>query len=208
MYAVSLLVGYIFIKQIDTSNPIINALFNSGFGMSVVIVVGIFVFMMNLTSIIAVSKDGKNSILIKYIPISLFNQFKYKISIGEFLNSIYVFELVLISSTVVNNFINLILLFIILELINILFEKMKFIIDVIKPKVKWENEYVMMKQNTNVMYILFFTIILAILCILLGFLITNIYIYLLLIFIVSFSFNILINKYIKCNDIKIFKKIH
>ena len=49
-----------------------------------------------------------------------------------------------------------------LSLINLIGEKLKLIIDLNKPKLKWEGEYTMMKQNTNIMYELFYTFVVGI----------------------------------------------
>ena len=57
-------------------------------GTAIFICIGQVFYMMNFCSIIAVSKESKNSIIIKYIPVKLKTQFNIKISLGILLNMI------------------------------------------------------------------------------------------------------------------------
>ena len=57
-------------------------------GTAIFLSIGQVFYMMNFCSIIAISKESKNSIITKYVPIKLNKQFNIKISIGIILNMI------------------------------------------------------------------------------------------------------------------------
>lgn len=181
---------------------------NQTIGVAMFIAVGQVFYMMNFSSIIAISRESKNAIFTKYIPLKLNKQFKLKLTIGTLIN--------LIAGTLVTTFyymctnskITTLLIFIELLLINLIGEKTKLLIDLKKPQINWNSEYTMMKQNTNVMYILFYTLIVIGILILLS-QTTNIKeIYLITIIIISTTINTLINKYINQKENKIFEKLY
>ena len=58
----------------------------------------------------------------------------------------------------VKNLAPTIIMFTILYLLNSIGEKIKLLIDIRKPQINWDNEYTMMKQNTNIMNVLFYTL--------------------------------------------------
>ena len=115
--------------------------------------------MMNFTSIIAISRESKNAILTKYIPISLQKQFKLKVSLGVLLNLLAGILVTIFYYMSVHNVFATILIAIELVILNIIGEKFKLLTDLRKPQIDWNSEYTMMKQNTNVMYILFYTLL-------------------------------------------------
>ena len=106
-----------------------------------------------------------------------------------------------------NNIIYSVFLLVISIGLNLLGEKIKILIDLKNPRIKWDSEYAMMKQNTNVMYELFYTMIVILISILAGFIITNIKIYFSIMILAILIINIRLNKYIFKNDTKIFENI-
>ena len=164
-------------------------------------------YMLNFASIIAVSKEERASIITKYIPIKLSRQLNLKLLIGKIINFISSIVIVSLYYICTNNIIYSVFLLIISIGLNSLGEKIKILIDLKNPRIKWDSEYAMMKQNTNVMYELFYTMIVILISILAGFIITNINIYFSIMILAILIINIRLNKYIFKNDTKIFENI-
>ncbi len=186
----------------------LNEIASSTMGIAMFIGIGQVCYMMNFTSIIAISKESKNAIITKYIPINLIKQFKLKTFLGLTTNSISTILVTTFYYMCTKNIIYSILLLILLIQINFIGEKVKLLIDLNKPQITWDNEYTMMKQNTNVMYELFYTLLLGGIILLIGNFINSIKIFLIINFIVFVILNYFINKYINKNNYKIFSKIY
>ena len=99
------------------------------------------------------------------------------------------------------------MIFAILMLINMICEKIKLLIDLRNPQISWDNEYTMMKQNTNVMYELFYTLIVIGILSIISVIIKNITLYLILILAISIIINTIINEYIYKKQKFIFRKV-
>ena len=185
----------------------INNRFNNVRGLIVFIGIAQVFFMMNFTSIIAVSRDGFNSKFMKFVPISLYKQFIVKSIPGIVLNTIPAILMTIFFFSMTHNHLNTILILIILMLSNILGEKLKIIIDLLKPWMDWKTEYTMMKQNTNVFYELFYTMSILGLFFLLGMIASNIILFLALVISVLLIANIVINIFIYKKRRYLFSKI-
>ena len=181
---------------------------NTPRGQAVFLGVGDVFFMMNFCSIIGVSKDSKSAILIKSMPMGLYSQFNLRTLIGKIIN---MFSGVMITFAywyATKDLIMTIIVFLILFLMDSLGEKVKLLIDLERPKINWDNEYTMMKEHTNVMYVLFYT--LAMLGILFGIalIIKKVSIYLATVLMMYILFNLVVNNLIRKNKNKIFSKIY
>ena len=95
-----------------------------------------------------------------------------------------------------------------LFLINVLGERFKLLIDLNNPQIKWDTEYTMMKQNTNVMYELFYTIIIIIAIEAIGLLINNVILNIVISLIVLIIANAIVTSYVSKNKEKIFNKLY
>ena len=93
-------------------------------------------------------------------------------------------------------------------MLNSFGEKVKILIDMRNPKIDWDNEYTMMKQNTNVMYELFYTIIVLVIIIGLGFLVSNLRFYFPVLISLLLLINLWMNDYLRIRDYKIFEKLY
>lgn len=142
-------------------------------GIAIFLAVGQVFYMMNFSSIVAVSRESTNAILTKYIPVSLVKQFNLKILLGVLVNTFATALVVVFYHMCTKNSGVSFVLFLELTLINIIGERLKLIIDLKRPKLKWDGEYTMMKQNTNIMYELFYTFIVVIILIAISFIIKN-----------------------------------
>ena len=176
-------------------------------GIAIFLSIGQVFYMMNFASIIAISREAKSSILVKYIPIKFENQFKLKLKIGTYTNLVSGILVSFAYYSVIKNITYAILFFAIICLLNIIGEKFKILIDLKNPQVSWDSEYTMMKQNTNVMYELFYT--LAVIGVLVGFsfLIKNYIVFLSLILALSIIINLSINEFVHNNQNKLMKKV-
>ena len=165
-------------------------------------------YMLNFSSIIAISKEEKSAIISKYLPIKFSEQLKLKMIIGQIINLITGIGISALYYAFTNNIIYRIVILIISIIITLITEKIKILIDLKNPRIKWDSEYTMMKQNTNVMYELFYTMAFILLFIVLGIIIQNIKLYFEIVGIITFIVNIRIGQYLKNNDSKIFERLY
>ncbi len=205
-----IIMGFAFFSRYLDYNLLeaINNKFNNIQGLIVFIGVGQVFFMMNFTSIIAISRDGFNSKFMKFIPIELSKQFNIKSRLGIALNTIPAILMTIFFNSITHNIINSLLIFAILMLLNIMGEKLKIIIDLMKPWLDWKTEYAMMKQNTNVFYELFYTLIVLGVLFLFGRIINNMVAFLLTIASLLLVLNIVINILIYKKQKNLFSKIY
>lgn len=186
----------------------LNELSITSLGTSIYLIVGQLLYMMNFNSVIAVSRDSKYSKLIKYLPISLSKQFRLKLSLGIKINLITAVFVSVCNYIFTKNILSAIILFSILMLLNYMGEAFKLLIDLRKPKINWTSEYTMMKENTNVMYILFYTLIVAGIIFGISKIVASSFSYLLVILFITIVATVFLNKFIEKNQEKIFSKIY
>lgn len=192
---------------VDLISNLMNKMNTSQMAM-IFIAVGEVFFMMNFCSIIGISKESKSAILTKTIPIGFKTQFNLKTYLGKTMNLLSVLIITFAYFQATKNLTQTIVIFAILYLLDSIGEKIKLYIDSRKPQVDWDNEYSMMKQNTNIMNVLFKTLITLVILYLISKLIKNQFAYLIAILILSFIVNSFINNYISRNKNKIFEKIY
>ena len=130
---------------------------------AVCIILGIIqiFFMLSPASLTAVSRDGKNAKFIKYIPISLYSQFIYKGVPQIIINIISIIGVVTtihitIPEIEVKYIFEISMLAILLNIIN---SYIMLIVDLINPKLEWDTEYAVLKQNNNKIFQYVFSII-------------------------------------------------
>ncbi len=191
----------------DTISVFVNTLTN-GIGYAIFLAIGQGFFMINFSSIIAVSKEGRSSVLLKTFPIALEKQFKLKTKIGTLVNTLPIIIICIAHYYIINNFILTITIFFNLELLNIIGEKWKLLVDLNNPQIKWNTEYTMMKQNTNVMYGLFYTIIVIVTIIALGLICQTEKYASIVMFCILVLINLYINNYVHTKEQKIFEKLY
>lgn len=192
---------------VDLISDLMNKMNTSQMAM-IFIAVGEVFFMMNFCSIIGISKESKSAILTKTIPIGFKTQFNLKTYLGKTMNLLSVLIITFAYFLATKNPVQTIVIFAILYFLDSIGEKIKLYIDSRKPQIDWDNEYAMMKQNTNIMNVLFKTLITLVILYLISKLIINQFAYLISILILSFIVNSFINNYISRNKNKIFEKIY
>lgn len=190
--------------QNDFSNII-----NSSFGFMCFMISILVFFLFNNTSITAVSRDGQNSVFMKYIPISLDTQMIYKIIPGILLNIIpivytIIFGIICIPKIQINTVFYII---IVSMLINILNNILMIIVDLKNPKLKWITEQAVVKQNFNMFFGMLFIAIEAVIILILGTYIKDLNYLVITLIIMLVTMILIIKNYINRNKEKIFSKI-
>lgn len=169
-----------------------------------------FFMMMSFTAITAISRDGSNAIFTKYIPISLYKQYLYKIAPSIILNIIPIAIVLGILLFIFPHFwFDILVIFVINMLFNILLSYLMFIVDLKRPKLEWDTEYAVVKQNMNMLYEMIYVFFVMGLLIGLGFLCINLNynITLGIITIIVGLGIILVDQYVYKNQNKLFNKI-
>jgi len=142
------------LNELRNNNVELSNMLNSSLGLMIVLLSGIFFFMFNYLSITAVSREGNDSIFMKYIPISLSKQAYYKIIPGIIVNIIVSIYIVLflrfmipgVSTHVLGN------AFLILFVMNVYNNYIGIVRDLKHPKLGWTSEYEVIKRNLNMFY--------------------------------------------------------
>ena len=110
-------------------------------------IIGLF----NYTSITAISREGKNAYVMKYLPIDLYKQFIYKnipqIFINTILSVIILFAIKFQIPEIENNY--YLIIFILSFLMTIINSFLLVLIDLLLPKIDWDAEYEILKNNKN-----------------------------------------------------------
>lgn len=210
------IITIIFKQKIINNNQEIYDFFNTlslnieGFCAILILLQVLFSFVKY--SAIGISKEGRNAIFLKYIPVDLYKQFCFK-NIVQIVHNVIISIITLCTIKYIIPRIEiyyLIIIFIDAIIINIINSFIMMIIDLKRPNLNWKTEYEVIKQNENIMFQYALTVIF-----------TLIYLYLSKIF-KGINFNIsilgisailmllliLINRYVKKRKYKLFEKIY
>ena len=123
------------------------------------------IFVMSSASLTAISREGKASIFIKYIPISYYKQFLYKSIPQIFINMLAIIVVIFLVNYAVPsiNIGYIFAIFILGMMINIINSHLTLLVDVLRPKLNWDTEYAIVKQNSNKMFQYAFAVIIILL---------------------------------------------
>ena len=119
------------------------------------IILGVIQFftMFIYISITAISRDGENAVFMKYIPVSLYKQYMYKIIPNIIMNIVTIIITLGMAEYLLNlPVITLIALFVVATIMGILQSIAMIIVDLKKPKLNWDSEYAVAKQNLNLVF--------------------------------------------------------
>lgn len=186
-----------------------SKIINTNFGFICFMIAILVFYIFNHTSITAISRDGQNAVFMKYIPISLEKQIMYKIMPGILLNIlpiiyVLIFGIICIPGLEIRTILYTVVVAILINLLNNL---LMIVVDLRNPKLKWITEQAVVKQNFNMFFAMAFIGIETVLVVLLGtFLVDLNYLTIALITILVITI-IILKKYIKNNEEKIFDKI-
>lgn len=180
-------------------------------GMAILMVIQFFSMFIYISAT-AISRDGQNAVFMKYIPVPLIKQIDYKvmpniimttimgiisIGIAQYLFRIPILYLLLITIAAIS--------------IGMLQSYLMIIVDLKKPKLEWNSEYAVVKQNMNLVWPMFLglaniTIIAVLSYVLESFI--NSYIIIGLFILIYLGLTMLVRKYIEKNTNKLFTKIY
>lgn len=118
------------------------------------------IFTISNISITGISREGKNAKFMKNLPIKLYDQFMCKSYVQILINNVFLFMLVLCINKIILEikFLDLMFLFVLFVLINIINSKLMLLIDLINPNLNWDAEYEINKNSKNKIFQYAFTI--------------------------------------------------
>ena len=176
------------------------------------IILGVIQFftMFIYIAITAISRDGENAVFMKYIPVPLYKQYIYKI-----IPNIIMYMVTIIITLGMAEYIlhlpitTLILLFVVATIMGVLQSLVMIIIDLKRPKLSWDSEYAVAKQNLNLIFpVLFSMLNIGIMVGMVGLLKNiNVYLGLGILAILYIVATIAINRYVYNNQYKLADKI-
>lgn len=177
----------------------------------IILGIGQVINFMSITAVTAFSRDGKHAVMIKYLPISLYRQFIYKSIPALFLDMIPSIIIITVAYFIFPNLtIKFALIILLLSvLLNIVRIYLLQILDLKRPKLNWDAEYMLVKQNSNIIISIALLGIIVLLLIYFAkafakFPLTTAIIIISSIFIILF---IIINIFVKKKENKLFREI-
>ena len=213
-----ILIGTVMIPIIDTTiqndenikNSLASITINTEV-IGIILCVAQILFSISSLSLTAISREGRDAILIKYLPVDLYKQFKYKNIPQVVLNilvSIVILGLVYYFIPTIG-ILNILLLFILLLFINLINSYLMLITDLRRPMLNWDSEQSVIKKNDNKVFQYFLMIIMVLIILYLANIFKNINLTLgIIIEIILFSIIfIIIDRLVKKNCKKLFNKI-
>ena len=126
------------------------------------IILGVIQFftMFIYIAITAVSRDGENAVFMKYIPVTLYKQYIYKIIPNIIMYMVSIAITLGIAEYILHlPIITLILLFVVATIMGVLQSILMIIIDLKRPKLNWDSEYAVAKQNLNLIFPMLFSML-------------------------------------------------
>jgi len=129
-----------------------------------IILAGLFAFMLfvassNAVTATSISREGSGLYIMKYLPVSLEKQIKYKVRSGIWISLIAV-VMILMIMVILKLPVLMIVFAGILSVNALLYPALTgIIIDMHNPKLNWDNEQAAVKQNLNVLFNMVFAII-------------------------------------------------
>lgn len=180
--------------------------------MSIILGIIQLIFIFSNISLTTITRKGKNAKFIKYIPMDFYKQFLL-LNIPQILfNNFSIIIILIIMKYYIPaiSIFNILILFILANLLNIINSIVTLIVDFKRPNLNWDNETSAIKENTNKLFQYILTIIIIVFLIYLNKIFNEInfnlaIILTIIIFIIIIFF---INLYVKKNIKKLFEKIY
>lgn len=141
------------LQQEEIKQILNNLQFNSEAVCDILIVLQVLFSISNI-SLTGISREGKQAIFVKYIPIELYKQFVYKAIPQIMLNFIISIIVLGIIWYVVPtiNILYLIMTFAISIFISAINSYLMLIVDLRRPNLNWDTEYAVVKRNDNKLF--------------------------------------------------------
>ena len=121
-------------------------------GVGILCVVQFFLMFIYISAT-AISRDGQNAVFMKYIPVKYMKQIDYKVMPNIIMTSVMSIITVIIAGILIKADILYLLLILITSIIMGVFQSyILIIVDLKKPKLEWNSEYAVVKQNMNLIW--------------------------------------------------------
>lgn len=187
-----------------------NALENSFLTSGIILGVIQFFMMFIYISVTAISRDGESATFMKYIPVSLYRQYIYKIIPNIIMNIVMIIISLGVAMYVLHlPILTLVVLFVVAVIMGILQSILMLIVDLKRPKLNWDSEYAVAKQNMNLIFPVLLSMVNIVVIALMVYLFKDINVYLglavlgCLFMVVTF----MVNKYLYVNQNELADKI-
>ena len=171
-----------------------------------------FFLMFIYISVTAISRDGQNASFMKYIPVKYMKQIDYKVMPNIIMTSIMSIITVIIAGILIKADILYLLLILITSIIMGVFQSyVLIIVDLKKPKLEWNSEYAVVKQNMNLIWSVVISLISITVLIILGVVLENTFNSFILTGIIALVYllvTIITRNYINNNINKLIEKIY
>ena len=166
-------------------------------------------YMFNYISVTSISRDGENAIFMKYIPIELHKQCRYKAMPSFIFNLFSMCVVVVAIKMLFKEISNVFLLEIIaVSLIcNAFISYVAILIDILKPKLHWTTEHAVVKQNMNMLWETIFILITIIIIFAICSYFENVHIVAMLLSAILIFTIAFYDNFLKVNSTNIFRKI-
>ncbi len=120
-------------------------------GVCIAIGIAQIIYSFSNISITAISRQGKNAVFMKYIPINLYKQFVLK-NIPQFLVNILISIILVLAIKIIFmavSWIQIAEILLICMVVGMLNSYLMLIVDIKKPQINWSTELEVFKQNSN-----------------------------------------------------------
>ena len=186
----------------------ISANMENPMGLAIIVCIQIFLYLFNYISVTSISRDGESAFVMKYLPIELNKQCRYKAILGIVLNIIPLLILPLcIKIIFCANTIFILEVMLIGFLLNVFINYFGVLIDVLNPKLHWTTEYSVVKQNMNMLWDMLFVLIVGFIFFMICTYFENVHVLTLLLSGILVITIVFLDNFVKQNNINIFKKI-
>ena len=180
-------------------------------GMAILMIIQFFSMFIYISAT-AISRDGQNAVFMKYIPVLLIKQIDYKVMPNIIMTTIMgIISIVIAQYLFLMPILYLILITIAMISMGMLQSYLMIIVDLKKPKLDWNSEYTVVKQNMNLIWPMILGVanitIIGVLSYILGSFM-NSYIIIGLLILIYLGLTMLVRKYIEKNIDKLFRKIY
>ena len=137
-------------KELEKVTAIIRDPSISAIIVGMALAVGVFLGASNLITATAISREGQNIFISKYIPVDYTTQFAAKILSGMIMGVVSIIVMLLMAIVLIKAPLYLVVMSLIVSIPGLLFSSMAgLLIDLNYPKLNWDNEVKAVKQNFN-----------------------------------------------------------
>lgn len=214
IFPIIMILPFVNIEGVENSEDIyaflqiISENMQNPLGLAIVLCMIIFLFAFNLISATSVSREGESAVVMKYLPIELHKQCRYKAIPGFLLNTFLILFITIGIKILFDvNTIFILEMLVITLLLNMFVSYFSVLIDVLNPKLHWTTEYSVVKQNMNMLWYMLFVLVIGIIVFMICSCFENIHV---LTFVLSgliIITTVFYDNFLKKNNINIFKKI-